>query len=91
MTPGHPPDALHSFILPFPLPSPPLPSLSPSDSHFIPTTLAIRFLFASSPMHLLAPPLLSPDICAMRGVGTTSWFLLPISTAVRTLNSSLER
>jgi hypothetical protein len=32
-------------------------------------------------MHLWTPlPPRRPEICAIKGVGTTSWFLLPIST-----------
>ena len=37
---------------------------------------------------LYAPPRLSPEIDSMREVGTSSWFFMPISTAVRTRNSS---
>ncbi len=49
--------------------------------HFAFWTLAIRFTFARVEMHLWTPlPPRRPEICAIKGVGTTSWFLLPIST-----------
>lgn len=53
-------------------------------------TLAIRFLFARLPISLLIPECFNPLICAIKTDGTTSWFLDPISTAVRTRNSSDE-
>lgn len=31
-------------------------------------------------MSFITPPFRKPDICAISGVGTTSWFLEPIST-----------
>lgn len=48
-------------------------------------TRATRFRFASPPKHLLTFPPRIAEISAMSWVGTTSWFLLPISTCMRQL------
>ena len=49
--------------------------------HFAFFTRAMRFTLARLEMHLWTPlPPLRPEICAISGVGTISWFLLPCST-----------
>ena len=55
-----------------------------TDSHRIwhSSRAAINPTLARADMLLWTPPR-SPDICPIRGVGTTSWFLEPVSTAVR--------
>ena len=53
-------------------------------------TLATRFRFASPPKHLLTLPPRMADISAINWVGTTSWFLLPISTCHRQWVSTLR-
>lgn len=50
------------------------------DAHFVFCTLATNFFFANSPNALLTPPERDPAIWAIRGEGTTSWFLEPCST-----------
>lgn len=51
----------------------------------------MRSRLASDPSILLIPPDLNLDICAMREVGTISWFLEPISTWKRMfIGSSLQ-
>ncbi len=47
--------------------------------HFAFFTFAIKFAFASIEMDRCNPPF-EPDMEAIRVVGTTSWFLLPVST-----------
>jgi hypothetical protein len=43
--------------------------------------LAIRFALAKVEMHrCMFPPDLLPEMEAISGVGTISWFLLPVST-----------
>ena len=49
--------------------------------HFAFFILAMRLAFASVEMHLWTPlPPRRPESWAIKGVGTISWFLLPIST-----------
>lgn len=52
------------------------------DEHFAFCTRLTRPRFARDPSTLLIPPDLSFEICVMREVGTTSWFLDPISTCM---------
>lgn len=49
-------------------------------------TRATRFRFAREPKILLTPPLRKPEIWAIRTVGTTSWFLDPISAYWKLMN-----
>ena len=51
-----------------------------NEIHFEFCTFDTRLRFASEPISLFTPPLLMPDIWAIRTVGTTSWFFEPIST-----------
>ena len=49
-------------------------------SHFEFWTFDTRFRFANDPRALFTPPCRRPAIWAMSELGTTSWFLEPIST-----------